>query len=106
MSTIPRRYLLASAASTLAPSVLSARPIKPSVNARSASRVIGASDRINLGMIGIGGNGFGNLKSFVAQSDEKKDVEIVALSDIYTKRKERARATAKLEQKDVHHDYR
>jgi predicted dehydrogenase len=68
--------------------------------------VIGAGDRINLGMIGIGGNGFGNMRSFVAQSEEKKDVQIVAVSDIYTKRKERARTTAKLEQKDVHHDYR
>ena len=35
MSKIPRRYLLASAAST----VLSARPIKPSVNARSAGKL-------------------------------------------------------------------
>ena len=55
----------ASAASSVAISLapaLSARPIKPSVNARSASRVIGSGDRINLGMIGIGGNGFGNLR--------------------------------------------
>ena len=34
MSTIPRRYVLASAASTLGSSILSARPIKPSINAR------------------------------------------------------------------------
>ena len=96
----------ASAASVSLAPALSARPIKPSVSARSAARVIGAGDRINLGIIGIGGNGFGNLRSFVEQSEEKKDVQIVALSDIYTKRKERARTTAKLEQKDVHHDYR
>jgi predicted dehydrogenase len=100
-----RASAVSSAAMSLAPA-LSARPIKPSVNARSASRVIGSGDRINLGMIGIGGNGFGNLRSFVAQSEEKKDVQIVALSEIYTKHKERARATAKLEPKDVHHDYR
>jgi predicted dehydrogenase len=106
-SSSSRRDFLrrASAAVSVAPA-LSARPIKPSVSARSASRVIGAGDRINLGMIGIGGNGFGNLRSFVEQSGEKKDVQIVAVSDIYTKRKERARTTAKLEQKDVHHDYR
>ena len=111
MNSTHRREFLrrASAASSLAVSLgtaLSARPIKPSVSARSAARVIGSGDRINLGMIGIGGNGFGNLKSFVAQSEEKKDVEIVAISDIYSKRKERARTTAKLEPKDVHHDYR
>jgi predicted dehydrogenase len=99
----------ASAASTVAAALtpaLSARPIKPSVSARSASRVIGANDRINIGMIGVGGNGFGNLRSFVAQSEEKKDMQIVAVSDVYTVRKERARSTARLEQKDVHHDYR
>src|SRR5258706_2913159 len=82
----------ASAASSVAVSLapaLSGRPIKPSINARSASRVIGAGDRINLGMIGIGGHGFGNLGSFVAQSEEKKHVQIVSLSDIHTNRKYR-----------------
>jgi predicted dehydrogenase len=95
-----------SAAAALSASIAAAKPIRPSVNARSASRVLGANDRINMAHIGVGGNGFGNLRSFVAQSEETKDIQVVAVCDIYTKRKERARTTAKLESKDVHHDYR
>jgi predicted dehydrogenase len=79
---------------------------KHGIPARSASRIVGANERVNLAHIGVGGNGFGNLRSFVAQSEEKKDVQVVVVCDVYTRRKERARAAANLEQKDVFHDYR
>ncbi len=71
-----------------------------------AARVVGANDRINIGIIGTGGMGTGHLRAFVRQSDEKKDLQVVAVSDVYTRRKERARAAARLSEKDVHHDYR
>jgi predicted dehydrogenase len=74
--------------------------------ARSAARVIGANDRINVGMIGVGGMGFAHLRDFVRQSDTDRDIQVVAVCDVYTKRKERARAAAKLQEKDAHHDYR
>jgi predicted dehydrogenase len=69
-------------------------------------RVAGANDRINIGHIGIGVNGIWHLRLFVRQSDEEKDVQVVAVSEVYSARKERARHEARLEPKDVHHDYR
>jgi predicted dehydrogenase len=80
--------------------------IKPSISARSASRVVGANDRINVGLIGMGGMGTVHLRAFMSQGEEDKDIQVVAVSDIYTVRKERAREIAKLTDKEVHHDYR
>jgi len=83
------------------------KTIRPGVTARSASRVVGANDRVHVGMIGVGGMGTVHLQAFMKQqNDDEKDIQIVAISDIYTKRKQRARDIAKLTDKDVHHDYR
>src|SRR5689334_22261777 len=82
------------------------KTIKPGVTARSASRVVGANDRIHVGMIGMGGMGTVHLQAFMKQTEEEKDIQVVAVSDIYTRRKQRARDIAKLTDKDVHHDYR
>jgi len=87
-------------------SVSAASPLKPSVSARSASRVLGANDRINVGMLGVGGMGTGHLRAFVKQSEETKDIQVAAVNDVYTKRKNRARDIARLAEKDVCHDYR
>jgi len=81
------------------------KPLKPTVSARSAARVVGANDRINTGHIGVGGMGYGHLRDFVRQGEAQKDIQVVAICDIYKRRKERARDTAKLSDKDVHHDY-
>ncbi len=71
-----------------------------------ASRAVAANDRINVGIIGTGGMGTGHLRAFVAQAEQQKDIRVAAVSDVYTRRKERARTLAKLSEKDVHHDYR
>jgi predicted dehydrogenase len=82
------------------------KSIKPTVSARSASRVVGANDRIRLGMIGMGGMGTVHLQAFMKQTDEEKDIQVVAVCDVFKKRKDRARDIAKLTDKEVHHDYR
>jgi predicted dehydrogenase len=82
------------------------KPIRPGIPARSASRVVGANDRVQLGMIGMGGMGTVHLQAFMKQTDDEKDLQIMAVSDVYTRRKQRARDIAKLTDKDVHHDYR
>jgi predicted dehydrogenase len=84
----------------------SEKPIHAGVPARSASRVVGANDRVHIGMIGVGGMGTVHLQAFMKQTDEEKDIQVVAISDIYTRRKQRARDIARLTDKDVHHDYR
>jgi len=100
-----RRVFLAG--SVLAGGALAAaKSLKPGSSARAASRVVGANDRIAVGMIGVGGMGGAHLRAHVKQSETTKDIQVVAVSDIYAKRKEKARAVAKLATKDVHHDYR
>jgi predicted dehydrogenase len=93
-------------AATVTTAAAAQRSIKPGVTARSSSRVLGANDRIRLGMIGMGGMGTVHLQAFMKQSEEEKDITVVAVSDVYTKRKDRARDIARLTDKDVHHDYR
>ena len=68
----------------------------------ATSRVLGANDRINLGIIGVGGMGFGHVKMLKPRTD----VQITAVSDIYTKRKQRARDFLGLAGKDIHHEYK
>src|SRR4051812_41110443 len=82
------------------------KPPKPGVTARSASRVVGASERIRLGMIGMGGMGTVHLQAFMKQTEEEKDIGGGAVSAFHPRRKQRARDIAKLTDKDVHHDYR
>ncbi len=74
--------------------------------ARSASRILGANDRIQVGHIGVGGMGTEHVRAFARQSEESKDIQSVAVCDVYTRRKENARKAANLAEKDVHHDYR
>jgi predicted dehydrogenase len=98
------------AAAALGPQAYAAAPsqksIKPSIPARSAVRVVGANDRINVGLIGLGGMGTVHLRAFMSQSEEDQDIQVVAVSEIYTARKQRAAEIAKLTVRDVHHDYR
>jgi predicted dehydrogenase len=68
----------------------------------AATRVRAANDRLNLGVIGVGGMGF----SHVQMLKPRTDVQITAVSDIYTKRKQRARDFLGLSDKQVHHDYK
>ncbi|MDR3717965.1 MAG: Gfo/Idh/MocA family oxidoreductase [Bryobacteraceae bacterium] len=74
--------------------------------ATSSAHVLGANDRIRLGMIGVGGMGSEHLSLLMKQSEEKADIAVVAVSDIYQARKDRAQALAHLPASAVHHDYR
>lgn len=97
--------LAATAAGPVAMMAAKPQGIKPTVSARSASRVVGANDRINLGMIGMGGMGTVHLQAFMKQSEEEKDIQVVAVCDVYKRRKERAMTIAKLTEDGVYHDY-
>jgi predicted dehydrogenase len=101
-----RAFLAGTGAATVVVAAEPQKSIKPGVAARSAARVVGANDRIRVGMIGLGGMGTVHLQSFMKQAEDEKDIEVAALSEIYTRRKERARTLARLTEKDVHHDYR
>jgi len=103
-----RRAFFAAAAAGASALKASAKEkaIKPGITAKSASRTVGANDRIRVGMIGVGIMGTGHLRDFAKQQEADKDIEIVAISDVYKRHRERAMAISKLGEKDVVIDYR
>src|SRR4051794_14420997 len=89
-SSANRRDFLKTAAAVgstlgIAGKAFGARPAK-------TGRVIGANDRINIGVIGVGGRGFYVAREFV-KAGEKENAQIVAVCDVWEKRKQKA-ATA------------
>ena len=74
--------------------------------AAAASRTLGANDRINIGMIGVGGKGRGHLRLLLGRARDQGDVRIAAVSDIYRKRRDEALEFAGLEAKHGFVDYR
>ena len=58
---------------------------------QASGRVLGANDRIRIGVIGVGGQGFGaHVKGLKAKADAN-NIELIACCDLYTPRLERAR---------------
>jgi predicted dehydrogenase len=55
-------------------------------NTAATGRVIGANDRINLGVIGVGGRGSGDARSFSRIGQGTNPCQIVAVCDVYQKR--------------------
>lgn len=72
----------------------------------SRSRVLGANDRINVAIIGAGSIGTAHLRTMVPQAEETNSIQVIAACDVYSKRREQARAIAKLDEKQVYLDYR
>jgi len=58
--------------------------------AASPGRVLGANDRVRIGMIGVGGRG----QELLRQVLEIQDAELVAIADVYTRRRDEAKHVA------------
>jgi predicted dehydrogenase len=57
-------------------------------NKINPARVIGANDRINIGLIGCGGRGSSDARTFTKYADEHNNsCQILAVCDVYEKRK-------------------
>lgn len=82
----------------LADRVLAARPGKA-----AGLRVIGANDRINIGVIGVGGRGSYLAREFAGIGERTNGSKIVAVCDVWEKRK---RENAELHKCDGYLDYR
>ena len=68
--------------------------------------VLGANDRLNLGFIGCGGRMNSHIDYLRQRAKERGDVQLVAVCDIYEKRKQLARERAGVDEKSVYHDFR
>jgi predicted dehydrogenase len=56
----------------------------------TGGRVIGANDRINVGLIGCGGRGSADAQTFARVGQANNSCQIVGVSDVYEKRKREA----------------
>lgn len=79
-----REFILGSTAS------LAAASLYPSSQALGANRVLGANDRIRIGLIGCGGRGQAILKAAI----NAPNTEAVAVADVYTRHLEEAKHIA------------
>jgi len=61
-----------------------------STTASSYARILGANERISLGLIGCGGRGYGAHMTGVHAHDKAENVEFTAVSDPWRQRRERA----------------
>jgi len=74
------------------------------MSALAPSRALGANDRINMGFIGLGGQGTHHLRNFVEISKNPAEkVQVIAVCDIYEPRKKRAQ---EISGGKLFHDYR
>lgn len=83
MSPTTRRKFLQNSGAILA------APIIASSAALGTGKRAAASERITLGCIGVGGRGSQNMEIFLKQ----KDVQVVAVCDVYASRRDSAKAT-------------
>jgi len=60
----------------------------------AASEVLGASDRIRIGVIGVGGMGTGHLSALVKRARED-NIQVPVVCDVYQRRVERAQEICK-----------
>jgi predicted dehydrogenase len=70
-----------------------------------SSKVIGANGRINYGFIGVGGIGTKHL-SIIKGFSEKENLAVVALCDVFEKRRRLAQERAAISESQVYTDYR
>jgi len=59
------------------------------------ARVLGANDRINLGVIGVGGRGTDIMRWAMETGQKHNNAQVIAVSDVYRKRLRRAQEVSK-----------
>ena len=69
-------------------------------------RVLGANDRVRIGIVGVKGMGGGHLRNLVGPEMKDDNVEVVAVCDLWETARLRAKATAQLPDARVYTDYR
>jgi predicted dehydrogenase len=77
-------------------------PGAPSVN----PRIIGANDRIYLGIIGVKGMGGGHLRNLVDDQMKSDNAAVIAVCDVWEVARQKAQATAQCPEGNVYSDYR
>ena len=108
-SNVSRRDFIRTAASgVVAATTVVAGSRRPALasDARIAKRVIGANDRIRIGIVGVKGMGGGHLRNLVGPDMKADNVEVIALCDVWETARVRAQKTAQVPDAGVYTDYR
>ena len=79
---------------------------EPVAKATMPPSVVGANERLNVGFIGVGGQGFNAHVAFVVEFGGEQNVVGTAVCDVWSKRREQALAALALGESDGHADYR
>ncbi len=106
-AALPRRDFLKKTATAVA-AVAAVPLLRTTVygQAPAPGRVIGANDRIQVAVVGVGfGIGQNHLKGIHEKATENNTV-ITAASDVFSKRRDFAKTNANLKDADVYDDYR
>lgn len=104
---LTRRDFIKAAGVTAAGLAIGSTIAKSPVYAIAPGRVIGANDKINIGVIGVGGQGAHHLNLVVKdQQAAGANVQAVAVCDVWDKRIANAKATASLGDDRAFKDYR
>lgn len=111
LTTVSRREFLRTAAG--ATSVMSgallggaATPAPVSGSPAINPRVIGANDRIHVGIIGVKGMGGGHLRNLVGDEMKADNVDVIAVCDVWNVARAKAHVTAGCPSEHVYADYR
>jgi predicted dehydrogenase len=107
---LPRREFIkktaTAAAGIAAVSSVLKTPVYGQNTAPSTGRVIGANDRINVAVIGVGfGIGKDHLQGMHSKASEN-NIEVMAACDLFSKRRNWAKDTASLKDANVYSDHR
>src|SRR5512139_271565 len=86
VESVTRRDFVMGAAAVTAALGLAGHTAVSAQQKTVTGRVVGANDRINVGIIGVGGRGTGVGRSFATIGVEKNACKIVAVCDVYQKR--------------------
>src|SRR5438067_845422 len=108
-SGLPRRDFIkksAAAAAAVASASLFKTPVYGQNQAPPPGRVIGANDRINVAVVGVGfGIGKEHLQG-LHQNASDNNIVVAAACDLYTERRSWAKKNAELKDADIYTDHR
>ena len=79
---------------------------QPAAAPAAGAGIVGANDRLVIGFIGVGGQGFNSHVRTVKDYGAEQNVVGGAVCDVWSKRAERARAELELSDADMYTDYR
>ncbi|SVE48405.1 uncharacterized protein METZ01_LOCUS501259, partial [marine metagenome] len=81
-------------------------PVYGQSQAPSTGRVLGANDRINVGFVGVGNQGFNTHVQQIKNNAAKHNAQAAAACDVFSEYRDRAQQFMGIQSGDVYNDHR